>query len=110
MATVQEQRSAPRRRAYLAGEIFGLQGDGDTTCVIRNISASGARLRLQTAAPSVFDLRIPRDGSVRRARRVWQNGDECGVAFVGEDAKAQAAPIPIMELRRSLRFQAVDEN
>jgi hypothetical protein len=109
MATVQEQRSAPRRRTYLAGEILGMAGDGDATCAIRNISASGARLHLQTAAPSVFDLRISRDGSVHHARRVWQNGEECGVAFVREDGRAQATPVPIMKLRRSLRFQAVDE-
>jgi hypothetical protein len=83
--------------------------------VVRNISASGARLRLPTTAPSLFDLRIPREGSpregsVRRVRKVWQNGEECGVAFVGEDAKTPATPLTIMVLRRSLRFQAVDEN
>jgi hypothetical protein len=110
MSTVREQRAAPRRRIYFAGEIVRAESDDDTACVVRNISASGARLRLPTTAPSLFDLRILREGSVRRVRKVWQNGEECGVAFVGEDAKTPATPLPIMVLRRSLRFQAVDEN
>ncbi|MGA8171347.1 MAG: PilZ domain-containing protein [Methylocystis sp.] len=109
MSSASERRAAPRRRLYLEGEIVPPESGGETSCVIRDMSATGARLRLTGSAPTVFDLRIPRDGTVHHARRVWKNGDEFGVAFVGEDVKAPATPLPIMVLRRSLRFREVDD-
>jgi hypothetical protein len=34
---------------------------------------------------------------------------ERGVAFDGDDVKTEATPLPIMALRRSLRFQTARE-
>jgi hypothetical protein len=108
MSFALERRAAPRHRTYLGGEIVSAEGAGEVNCVIRGLSTTGARLRLSGAAPTKFHLKIPRAGVTRRARLIWREGDECGVAFDGDDVKSEAATLPIMELRRSLRFRSVE--
>jgi hypothetical protein len=111
MSFARERRAAPRRRTYLGGEIVSAEATGEANCVIRSLSATGAGLRLSGAVPTKFVLKIPRDKAAHRARLVRRKGkgEECGVAFDGDDEKAEATPLPIMALRRSLRFQTVEE-
>jgi hypothetical protein len=63
---------------------------GDRVCIglcrIRDISDGGARLRLDKGdtAPARFVLRLTQDGSVGRiCERMWSEGSEVGVRFVG---------------------------
>ncbi len=108
MSGFNEKRASTRRRTYIGADIISGAREGGANCVIRDMSPTGARLRLSTTAPSLFDLRIRRDGAIRLVRKIWQNGEECGVAFKSDETAVKATPA-IMVLRRSLRFQAVDE-
>jgi hypothetical protein len=106
MSGTAERRRADRQRVYLAAEIVARPRDSapPIECAIRSISPLGANLRAPSFAPSQFDLRVVRDGSVRRVRTIWAYGDQRGVAF--EHAPHGAAPkhFSICELRRTMRI------
>jgi hypothetical protein len=74
-------RIAPRHRIFKAGTIEFSGGKID--CVIRNISATGAALEVNTPLwfPDVFVLVITSDASSRRCRIIWRNEKRIGVAF-----------------------------
>ena len=86
-----ERRRSPRQKAFLKGRINN--GLGDVDCLIRDLSATGAKLMFSggIAMPPVIDLHIPMKKQVMRAKVQWRNGDEMGVSFI-EAAQAAAAP------------------
>jgi len=67
-------------------------------CVVRNVSDSGARLRVDgsLSAPDTFELFIELDGSWVACEVVWRIGNEVGVRFT-----------VAMELKRPTRTQVV---
>ena len=107
MSIVVERRFAERKRVYLSGEIVSHADRAAVTdCAVRSISDTGACIDAPAAAPLIFDLRLVRDGTVRRARTVWRQGDRRAVAF-SDDANHAPQTRPktsIFELRRSLRL------
>jgi uncharacterized small protein (DUF1192 family) len=86
-----ERRQSPRQKAFLKGRINN--GLGDVDCLIRDLSATGAKLMFSggITMPPVIDLHIPMKKQSMRAKVQWRNGDEMGVSFIEE---AQAAPAP----------------
>ena len=77
-----EKRTAPRRRVLKHGMLaFG--GGGGIDCMVRNISASGARLDVVNpiGLPPSFTLVIQADRFMRRCHPVWCNDKQIGVAF-----------------------------
>ena len=56
MSIINEKRASTRRRAYIGADIISGANEGDANCVIRDMSPTGARLRLSVTAPSLFDL------------------------------------------------------
>lgn len=59
-------------------------GDGPShACIVRDISAAGARLLLPEAAsvPESFDLSLDPRGDRWACRVVWRQAGEVGVAF-----------------------------
>ena len=77
-----EKRAAPRHRVLKHGTLaFG--GGGGIDCMVRNISASGARLDIDTPVglPPTFTLVIQTDQFMRRCRPVWGNDKQIGVTF-----------------------------
>lgn len=79
-----DRRSAPRHRVYKRGQVVLPNLVSAIDCTIRDISATGARLRVEGhfIAPEKFELSIPSMGVRRRVCRRWQSGKELGVEFV----------------------------
>jgi PilZ domain len=79
-----ERRGSPRRRV-LKGAIIAY-GDRKITlpCTVRNLSASGARVRIEAAvsAPDNFILFIEMDGIEVDCEVVNRSGKDLGVKFI----------------------------
>ncbi len=77
-----ETRVAPRFRVAKPAKI---EYGGDTiTCVIRDLSVTGAALELSdlsTRVPAKFNLLVPEDKLVMSCHVVWRRGFRMGVHF-----------------------------
>jgi hypothetical protein len=73
-----------RRRALKTGKIL-LPGGGVIDCTIRDVSATGAKLKLANASPlpEAFELLTVSSNEAVAVERRWQRGAEAGVAFTG---------------------------
>jgi len=93
MSTARRER---RQRTLLPGQIVFNEGVSTIDCVIRNLSESGAQLRLPSSigVPDHFDLLIPRDGRRLSATLAWRDGRSIGVSFdVAERLDADAGQL-----------------
>ena len=86
------QESGAERRRHAREDIFAAAVITDSgrhiPCAIRNISKSGAALRLADATvecPEVFTL-LQLEGPQRRCRIRWRSEERVGVEFIQEDA------------------------
>lgn len=79
-----EHRSATRVRTVLKAEIRYNDGLMRTSCLVRDLSETGARLELsgEMALPEQFDLYIEKKRQTRRVTVKRQHGRELGVAFI----------------------------
>ncbi len=84
----EERRSEPRRRVLKGGTLTFNKGYGALECVVRNMSARGARLAFgdTAAVPPRFDLRISGEDTGRIAQVRWRTLKDIGVEFVANDA------------------------
>lgn len=82
---MKEQRSAERFATFILGTM--LFDESVSTCLISDMSAGGARLRVAASKwlPDHFDLYLPRYGTTHRVELRWRKGDEAGVAFQSSD-------------------------
>lgn len=87
-----EHRQEVRQRVFLKGRIRFNNGASSMDCLVRDLSATGARISLSETAtlPEVFDLHIPQKDRTYRAILRWRREDGIGVTF--EDAAKAAAP------------------
>jgi hypothetical protein len=78
-------RIAPRRRMLKGGVIAYSDRHVTISCTVRDISATGARLRVEgsVTAPDTFELLIPLDGLEASCQVVWRSGSDIGVKFLG---------------------------
>jgi len=77
-----ERRIAPRRNTVLPATIVFNGGRTVLSCIIRNVSETGAKLQVSSVAaiPVSFDLLV--DGHRPHACRVvWRSLKEIGVAY-----------------------------
>ena len=76
------ERRAVRRHKVLRGVTISFDDNG-VTCIVRNLSTSGATLELASSIslPSSFTLEIKADQFIRRCRRIWSRDKRIGVAF-----------------------------
>ncbi|MFE1600957.1 PilZ domain-containing protein [Methylobacterium sp. ID0610] len=88
-----ELRKEARLRTFLKGRIVYNNGNASMDCLIRDLSATGARLTLsQTAVlPEVFDLHIPAKDKLYRATLRWRRSDGVGVLF--QEDRVPVAPV-----------------
>lgn len=79
-----EHRGAPRRRVLKAGLVAYNDRHSTLSCTVRDISATGARVRVDgsVSPPDTFDLIVQIDGLEASCRVVWRNGPEVGVQFL----------------------------
>lgn len=78
-----EKRLAPRRNTLIAATLVYNGGRTRTECVIRNLSASGAKLELRgsvASIPNTFDLIAP-GHRPHPCRVMWRTLKELGVQF-----------------------------
>ena len=71
-----EARIAPRRRMLKSGKIAYNDRHVTIECTVRDMSATGARLRVEgsVTAPDTFELLIPLDGLEANCQVVWRSG------------------------------------
>jgi hypothetical protein len=88
----ENMRSAERIRSFLRAQIIFNNRMSTIDCIIKNISATGARIALNDtlAVPTEFDLYIPQKGRGHHARLVWRDRESIGVEFTD----ALVAPTP----------------
>ncbi len=78
-----DRRATPRKRILKAGVIRALP-DFEATCVVRDLSEGGAKLKVQDArqVPDLFQLTIELDGLLAKCQVMWRNNsNELGVKF-----------------------------
>lgn len=79
-----ERRRASRHKVCKQARI-GAEAGG-AICVVRDMSATGARLTLlkETTVPDRFDVLIITEGLTLPVRVIWRGGLDLGVARDGE--------------------------
>jgi hypothetical protein len=91
------RRDKPRRRVLLSGKIVlgnGLSPD----CTIRNLTDSGAQIRVATgqAIPDAFHLIEIRSGMAYRAEVAWRTPSAAGLKFSESiDLSQSSAAVPV---------------
>lgn len=88
--TAEDKRVAPRSRILKGGKIVALNFGSVVDCSVRDMSATGARIRCnnQNDVPDEFLLLIQSDNWIRPAKAVWRRNDLVGVEFTGEARRA----------------------
>jgi hypothetical protein len=86
LRTGENRRIAGRARTLLAGKIIIGKGLISPDCVIRDLSSSGARVRIsaETDLPPKVRLLAIKEGLLFEANVAWRRGDQTGLAFVGQ--------------------------
>ena len=80
-------RKSQRHILTASGMVYDVKGNLLMSCVVRDMSATGAKLELarDEPLPKSFLLSLTRDGMVRRACGVaWQLATVAGVRFSGK--------------------------
>jgi hypothetical protein len=108
--SAEELRSAPRFTLLIRSAKLVCEGR-EYLCVIRDVSASGLRLRIFHPLPQVthFELELA-TGDRFPLERVWESPDHAGFRFADwidvKDFIAEASPYPKRALRLKLDFPA----
>jgi hypothetical protein len=78
-----ERRAAARQKSFLKGCIYFNNRRSAFDCLVRDISAQGAKLVFSDAlsTPDTFDLYIPQKEQTLAARVTWRHGGEIGIVF-----------------------------
>jgi hypothetical protein len=86
-------RAANRARVLKRGVLTSAGGFVSHPCIVRNQSASGAKIELLSPQLLVgeLSLHIELDGTHVACRRVWQRGLLIGLLFVGDKQRSRLA-------------------
>jgi hypothetical protein len=89
-----DKRTTTRQRSFLKGRVLFNGGQSSLECLIRDISASGARLELSASVtlPDRFDLYLPHRDETSKVQIQWRRDNQLGVAFEQADAPPAAPP------------------
>ena len=101
---MEERRETQRLRTYLAGQINFHERCSRLECLVRNMSLNGARLIFPRppSMPDTFNVAIPQRNEIRRARLIWRNEKEAGIAFV------DAETATVISLEATRRIQSLE--
>ena len=85
-----EGRRTVRHRTFLRGCLFFNSGRSSVECMIRDLTAKGAKLMISAAVnlPDKVELYIPQKEQKLRARVVWRTTEDVGISFAGSEASA----------------------
>ena len=116
-----ERRKTTRQKSLLRGRVLCNDGRSTADCVIRDITADGARLVFSgiVNTPDLMDIEIPQKGQTIRAHARWRRGHEIGVTFVQPSvtaapadrdlaARVEQLEAEVAELRRMLKKLKTD--
>jgi hypothetical protein len=89
-----EKRIAPRTEVF--GEALVIAPGIKARCIIRDLSATGAKLGLsrKVILPEQFELLLLKTKSIRRVSLRWRSGDFAGVQFCRGEASLPVADEP----------------
>ncbi len=92
----QNRRRAPRQRTLKGARLIYGNFSITCECTIRNLSATGARLRVDRTIgiPSEFYLLLPSEMKICRARISWHKGEDVGVEFLEPMRNPKLDPDP----------------
>lgn len=106
-----ERRQKPRRRTLMGGKIRFAVFTGVTSCVLRNVSDTGACLSVDDPlwVPGHFQIEVPHLSMRTEARVVWRRGKGIGIAFQkGKPAflhqNTAALPVPALNPQDRILF------
>jgi PilZ domain len=96
-----ERRQLPRNRVYYGGFVAFNDRNSTLACVVRNFSASGAKIEFENPAlvPDEVDFTVARKGLSCRARLIWRDRYAAGLMF----SDPEASDIVPLEWARKLR-------
>jgi hypothetical protein len=103
-----ERRRHPRLRTYIGAQIVFNQRRSVLDCLVRNLTAEGARVEFTNTAlvPEAFDLVLPHRDETHHVRVRWRARDVAGVAIESQDARSlearriRALEEELLDLRR----------
>jgi hypothetical protein len=78
-----EHRIEQRHRTLKPGLIVFNEGRSTIECTVRNLSESGAQLKVESviAIPDEFVLKL-KEGAPARAKIAWKRGNTIGIRFI----------------------------
>lgn len=78
-----DNRQSPRQRTLKGARIVLNDKFSTLECVVRNLSGTGARLKIASVigVPEMFELRFD-DGRSFQCQVAWRKPDEIGVTFL----------------------------
>ena len=84
IAATSERRDKSRQRRLHGAKIVFNNGSSSIDCIVRDLSATGARLEVASpiGIPEWFDLRIDRSGACYAAKVAWRTSKQIGVMFL----------------------------
>jgi hypothetical protein len=102
-----EKRSATRWLTCLKGRVRTTDGRV-VDCLIRDFSASGARIQISDAGPlpSVIDLFFPLNQATYRANVRWERDNEFGLSFQAPEVQVPMDPVQAQLHERLMRLEA----
>ena len=79
--SVRDRRLSPRIRTLKGAKILRPTGSA-IKCIVRDLSAAGAKIEVHSPVPETFDLVFDLDRSRRTCRVVWRKEPMMGVQFI----------------------------
>jgi hypothetical protein len=78
-----ERRRSVRQKSFLRGRVYFNKGRESADCLVRDLTNQGARIIFSDSIniPALIDLHIPQKDYTVRARVIWRQGVEIGLAF-----------------------------
>ena len=78
-----ERRRSVRQKSFLKGRVYFNKGRELADCLVRDLTNQGARIIFSDSIniPALIDLHIPQKDYNVRARVIWRQGVEIGLAF-----------------------------
>lgn len=89
-----EHRAAPRLRSLLKGQVIFNNKQSSVDCVVRDISATGARLAISHhhVLPDRFELYVPLKERTYPVQVRWRADEDLGVMFIDGQNVAVRSP------------------
>jgi len=103
-----ELRRSERIKSFLRAQILFNHRMTTIDCLIKNISAGGARIEVgkTMSIPTEFEIYIPQKNKTHSARMIWRDANAIGVEFVA--AQTNTTPDEPQPDIQGLRLRALE--